>query len=596
MKKENWFLKREGANKESIKMLVEGANVDEVTASIMLNRGIKSVEEAKKFLNSDTKDLFDAYLMKDMKKAVLRIKKAIENGEKITIYGDYDCDGVSSTSILYKALERCSANFNYHIPNRESEGYGMNCDRVRKLAQEGTNLIITCDNGIAAFEEIKLANELGMEVIITDHHDIQYVDDENGEKVLAVPDAYAVINPHQEECTYPFDKLCGAGIAFKFVTALYNEFSISVQEALELVEICAIATVCDVVDLQNENRIIVKAGLKKLNDSNNVGINALKKACSLEEKKISAYHLGFVIGPCINATGRLEAADLAVELLITNNQEKANELAGKLVSLNERRKELTAKSVEEVEEQIMKEKLYNDKVIMVYNPNIHESIAGIVAGRIKEKYNLPTIVMTKGNHMPKGSARSIDEYNIFEELSKCKDLMEKFGGHPMAAGLSAKEENLHKIRKFLNDNCSLTDADVTPKVRIDKAIQIENLSESIISIISKLEPFGKGNSTPVIAAKRICVKSMRIIGKDGTHLKFDCVNNETGKGVDGLLFNSVDSFREIYDDVFGNGSFDNHVGSNRKSFYIDAIYKPDVNEYMGNRKIQMIINNVRIAQ
>ena len=596
MKKENWFLKRDGLDKDKLKVLMEGLSIDKLTATILLNRGLSTIEEGKYFLEAGTDKLFDSYLMKDMKKAVKRMVKAITKKEKITIYGDYDCDGVSSTSILIKALERCGANFNYHIPNRESEGYGMNCDRVKILADEGTNLIITCDNGIAAFEEIKLANELGMEVILTDHHDIQLVENKNGEKELKTPEAFAVVNPHQNDCNYPFELLCGAGIAFKLSMALYKELGIDRSEALELVEICAIATVCDIVDLKSENRIIVKAGLEKLNNSKNKGVIALRKACDLEEKELTAYHLGFVIGPCINATGRLEVADLAVELLTTDDDMVAEELANKLVDLNERRKELTAKSVEEVMDQIEKDKLYNDKVIMVYNPNIHESIAGIVAGRVKEIYNIPTIVMTKGSKMPKGSARSIEEYNMFEELSKCKNLMDKFGGHPMAAGLSAKEENLPKIKAFLNENCPLSDEDVVPKIKIDTAISVGNLSEEIIEIITKLEPFGKGNATPVIAAKSIYVKSMRTMGADKNHLRFECVDRNTRRTINGVMFSAVNSFREIYDDRFGHGSFDREVDGRSRDFCIDAIYKPSINEFRGNRNIQMIINNIRISK
>ncbi|MGL5822627.1 MAG: single-stranded-DNA-specific exonuclease RecJ [Sarcina sp.] len=562
---------------------------------MLLNRGINTIEEAKFFLEARVDDFYDPYLMKDMKKAVLRIKKAIETKERITIYGDYDCDGVSSTSILYKAFERCGANFDYHIPNREDEGYGMNCNRIKILKEKGTSLIVTCDNGIAAFEEIKLANDLGMEVILTDHHDIQLIDDENGNKVLATPNAFAVVNPHQEECKYPFELLCGAGIAFKLCLALYDELNLPKSEALSLIEICAIATVCDVVSLQNENRIIVKEGLKRLTNSNNIGINALKKATNLEDKEITAYHLGFVIGPCINATGRLETADLSVELLITKNQKRAEELANELVELNERRKELTAESVEEVIKQIEKEKLYNDKVLLVYNPNIHESIAGIVAGRVKEKYNLPTIVMTKGKEMPKGSARSIEEYNIFEELTKCKELMEKFGGHPMAAGLSAYEENLPKLRKKLNDICELTDEDLTPKVRIDMAIPISHVNDNLLDTIANLEPFGKGNVTPVIADKRILVKSFRVIGKEGTHVKFECLTSENGK-VDGLLFNRADEFREMFNDRFGNNKFEEYSDGRLCRFYIDAIYKPDVNEFRGQKTFQILINNIRISE
>ena len=596
MREEKWMLKSGMRNTKKTTYFMESLGVDRLTAIMLVNRDIETLEEANIFLNGSLDNLFDSYLMKDMKKSVERIKKAIQDGEKITIYGDYDCDGVSSTSILIKAFTRCGANFNYHIPDRESEGYGMNCERVKKLAKQGTGLIVTCDNGIAAFDEIKLAKELGMTVILTDHHDIQLIENEAGNKVFAVPDAYSVVNPHQHDCTYPFELLCGAGIAFKLSIALYEELGIEREEALELVEICAIATVCDVVDLRSENRAIVKAGLKKLNDSNNIGINALKKACDLEGKEITAYHLGFVIGPCINATGRLETANLSVDLLTATNKEKAEKLAKDLVSLNERRKELTAQSVEEVIEQIEKDKLYNDKVILVYNPNIHESIAGIVAGRVKEKYNLPTIVMTKGKEMPKGSARSIEEYNMFEELTKCKELMPKFGGHPMAAGLSSPEENLPLLRKKLNDNCTLTDEELKPKVKIDVALNLNYVDEKLIAKIGALEPFGKGNATPVIAAKNVNVRSFRTIGLEKNHIKFECVIPENNMRIDALLFNKAEEFKEVFDDKYGMGKFEQVSNGTLFKFNIDAIYKPSVNEFNGRKSMQIIINNIRLSE
>ena len=405
MNKENWFLRREGTNKDAVEELSKGLSINPFVSKLLLNRGINNIEEGRKFLFGDVDDLLNPYEMKDMKKAVEKMKEAIILKKNVVIYGDYDCDGVISTVILNKGLKRVGAKVKYHIPHREVEGYGMNSKRVEILKSEGTELIITCDNGIAAFEEIDLANELGMEVILTDHHDIQLVDDGEGNKVPKVPNAYAVINPKQKDCNYSFKSLCGAGIALKFIIALYKEFGIDYEEAVKLIEFCAIATVCDVVDLKEENRIIVKKGLELINNSTNFGINALKKQCNIIDD-VSAYHLGFVIGPCINATGRLETANLSVELLMANDEVEAERLAKELYELNERRKELTQESVEEVLEQVKEEGLYNDKVIVVYNPNIHESIAGIVAGRIKEYYNLPTIVLTKGKDLPKGSARS----------------------------------------------------------------------------------------------------------------------------------------------------------------------------------------------
>lgn len=592
MNKENWFLRREGTDKEAVEELSRGLSIDPFISKLLLNRGINNVEEGRQFLFGDVNDLLDPYEMKDMRKAVEKMKEAIISEKNIVIYGDYDCDGVISTVILNKGLKRVGAKVKYHIPHREAEGYGMNSKRVEILKSEGTELIITCDNGIAAFEEIDLANELGMEVILTDHHDIQLVDDENGNKTPKVPNAYAVVNPKQEDCNYSFKSLCGAGIALKFIIALYKEFGVGYEEAVKLMEFCAIATVCDVVDLKEENRIIVKKGLEVLNNSTNFGINALKKQCNITDD-VSAYHLGFVIGPCINATGRLETANLSVELLMANDAIEAERLAKELYELNERRKELTQESVEEVLEQVRKEGLYNDKVIVVYNPNIHESIAGIVAGRIKEYYNLPTIVLTKGKDMPKGSARSIEGYDMFKELSKCKSILSKFGGHPMAAGLSLEEDNIVKLRELLNEFCELKEEDFVPKVRIDVAQPVNTLSEGLINNISILEPFGKGNATPLLAVKSLNVCNIYEMGKERNHLKLVCKIPNSFKKINAIGFNMMEKFREEYIEIFGEQSLENALATGYCNFNIDLIYKPSINEFRGEKNIQLEIKHFR---
>lgn len=592
MNKENWFLRREGTNVEAVEKLSKGLSIDPFIAKLLLNRGVDSVEDGRRFLQGDIDDLLNPYDMKDMEKAVKKMKDSIDRGKHIVIYGDYDCDGVISTVILNKGLKRVGANVKYHIPHRENEGYGMNSERVKILKSEGTELIITCDNGIAAFEEIQLANDLGMEVILTDHHDIQLIDDENGNKVPKVPNAYAVVNPKQEDCNYSFKSLCGAGIALKFIMALYDEYGVQKEEAAKLMEFCAIATVCDVVDLKEENRIIVKEGLELINNSNNFGINALKEQCKITGK-VSAYHLGFVIGPCINATGRLETANLSVDLLIAENENRAEELAKELYELNERRKELTQESVEEVLEQVKKEGLNNNKVIVVYNPNIHESIAGIVAGRIKEYYNLPTIVLTKGKEMPKGSARSIEGYDMFKELSKCKSLLSKFGGHPMAAGLSLEQDNIIKLREMLNEYCELTDNDLIPKVRIDVAQPVNNLDEELVNKIVTLEPFGKGNATPLLAAKGVDVCNIYEMGRDRTHLKLICKVPGSFNKINVLGFNMMEKFRETYIETFGEESLEHSLAMGYCNFKIDLIYKPSINEFRGERNIQLEIKHFR---
>lgn len=591
--REQWLLKQR--KRDEIENLREELNIDLLTSILLVNRDIRDKKNAKEFLFGGIEDLNNPYLMKDMEKGVKRIKKAIEDGEKITIYGDYDCDGVSSTSILHKGLKRCNANFNYHIPDREDEGYGMNSNRIKVLKEQGTEVILTCDNGIAAFEEINLAQELGIDVILTDHHDIPLVKNKNNVINKEIPKAYAVINPKQEDCEYPFKSLCGAGIAFKFICALYKELNIPYEEALELLEICAIATVCDVVDLLGENRIIVKKGLEMLNHTSNKGLIALKKYTGLADKEMAQYHLGFVIGPCINATGRLETADLSVELLLTEDEEKADTLAKELFELNQRRQDLTKDSVEMVIKQIEDNNMEKDKVILVYNPYIHESIAGIVAGRIKEKYNVPTIIMTKGKEMPKGSARSIEEYNIFEELSKCKEVISKFGGHPMAAGLSVEERNIPILRNMLLENCKLTDYDIIPKVRIDIKLPLENLNYGLIDNLDKLEPFGKGNSSPLFGEKDVKVSRVWIMGKDQNVLKFRCKMRNSFKTIDAITFgNKVEEFKEDFSCKYGEEELIRVLNGGSCNFSVDLIYYPNINEFNGNKSIQANVKYFRL--
>jgi single-stranded-DNA-specific exonuclease len=391
--KKQWMLKQGGVN---IKVLAKQSGVDDIIASILANRGMKRADEIIKFLRASLGDLNDGKRMKDMTKGIAIIKEAIVSNKKIVIYGDYDVDGVISTYILYKALEKCGADVSYHIPDRESEGYGMHSDRVRTLREEGCDVILTCDNGIAAIDQIKLAKELGLQVVITDHHDVQYLEDEDGNKKFVLPEADAIINPKQQDCEYPFKYLCGGGIAFKFSQVLFEAFGFDENTALEYIEYAAIATICDVVDLIDENRIIAKNGLRMLNVTQNTGLKALMKQTGLEGKKISAYHIGFVLGPCINATGRLESARLSVDLLLSSNDEEASQLAKKLHELNIERQELTNNSVEEIVNYIERNSMQKDKVLVVYNKNVHESIAGIVAGRVRERYNVPAIVLTEG--------------------------------------------------------------------------------------------------------------------------------------------------------------------------------------------------------
>lgn len=588
--KEKWMVINK---KEDFIKLTNEYEINPLIARLLANRGIVNKKEASLFLKGTVNDLNDASLMKDMKKAVSIIKGAIEEKKKIVIYGDYDCDGVCSTTIIYRTLKKLGANFDYYIPNREDEGYGMNSDRIRKLKSEGAEVILTCDNGISAMEQVEVAKELGLTVIITDHHDIPYIEKE-GNRINVVPNSECVINPKQGNCEYPFKELCGAGVALKFSMELVNAMGRSFSEFYDLFQYAAIATICDVVELLGENRIIVKEGLKLINNTSSIGLKALIKATGLEEKEISEYHFGFVLGPCINATGRLETADLSVELLITEDEKYAEELAKKLYDLNVERQELTFASVESVISKVEEEITNGEKVILVYDEGIHESIAGIVAGRVRERFNLPAIVMTKGKDMPKGSARSIEGYNMFEELNKCKEYIEKFGGHPMAAGLSVKEENISLLRKALNSKCTLSDEDIIPVIKIDSPLEIKYLDESLVEEIESLRPFGKGNGSPLFAVKNIKVSRVFFIGKEKNFMKFRFVIPGTFGYVEGLNFDKYEEFKDMFTDKYGEEKFLKLVDSGYADFNMDIIYYPAINEFNGKRNIQLNVKNFRL--
>lgn len=586
-----WMLKGTSVD---IKDVAKKAEVNPIIAALLIHRDIKDPKEIKKFLYGTSKDIHPACLMKDMNKAVSIIEEAIRNKKKICVYGDYDVDGVMSTYILYKALTRCGADVFYHIPDREGEGYGMNSERVKIIKEQGCEVILTCDNGIAAMEQVKLAKELGMTVIVTDHHDVPFIE-QDGIKDYLLPPADAVINPKQKDCAYPFKLLCGGGIAFKLVQSLYDCMDIDSAECEEYIQYAAIATICDVVDLVDENRIIAKYGLSMLNRTENVGLQALIDQCDLADKTITVYHIGFIIGPCINATGRLETAKLSVELLLEDDYEKAKELAKKLKELNIERQNITSQGVERAERIIENNHMDKDKVLVIYDEETHESVAGIVAGRIKEKYNLPTIILTKGKDMPKGSARSIDEYNIFEELSKCKDLLEKFGGHPMAAGLSLTFDNIDKLRQRLNENCKLTEEELVPKVRIDQRLPLKYVSFKLVDDIKTLEPFGKGNPSPLFAEKGIVIERVYVLGKEKNVIKLLIRSEESYNKINGLFFDSSGYFKEAFLRVYDEVSYEKLLEGVLGDVKADIIYYPDINEYNGTITLQLVIKDIRFS-
>ena len=456
---------------------------------------------------------------------------------------------------------------------------------------DGVDTIITCDNGISAIDQIQYAKDLGLTVIVTDNHDVPFIE-EGGVRTFLSSQADAIINPKQIECEYKFKSICGAGVAFKLMEALYEEIGMDKEECYKLIEFVAIATVCDVVDLIDENRIFVKNGLEMLNNSKNIGINALKKACGLEDKEITAYHLGFVIGPCLNASGRLDSAKKGLELLLMEDDEEAKKLAQEIVDLNDARKNMTKEGVDRAINIIDSTDINNDKILVVYIPDIHESLAGIVAGRVKEKYNKPTIILTKSEEGVKGSARSIEEYNMFEGLLACKELLDKFGGHPMAVGLSLQEDKVDELRKALNNKCELTDEDLTRKIMIDSSLPLEYLNLHLIEELNVLEPFGKENAKPVFGVKDVKITKAMLLGKDKNVLKLKLLTNNNIT-IDAMIFNDLENFESKIIEKYGNEELDNLYNKSNNNIPMDFTFYPSINEWNGNKSIQIVVNGIR---
>ena len=586
-----WVIKNSKAN---IEELSRKSFISKVIAKILVNRNISTTEEIEKFLKVSLDDTHDPFLMEDMDKGTDIISEDITAGNKIAIYGDYDVDGVASTTILYIALKKIGANVIYYIPDREKDGYGLNENSLYSLKEQGVKTILTCDNGIAAINEVKKCKEFGMNIVITDHHDLPYEDGDNTKVII--PKADAVINPKRLDCNYPFKLVCGATVAYKFSLALYIKRNIDTSILKDLLVFAGVATICDVVDLIDENRVIAKYAIDALNGTvNNVGMRALIEACNLQDKEINSYSIGFVLGPCINASGRLETAKMAVDLFVSKEYEKCIEIAKKLVDLNKTRKMMTEEAVESVIKQIENSDIINDKVLVVLDKEIHESLAGIIAGRIKERYNRPTIVLTSGsNNIIKGSGRSIEEYNMFEELTKIKENFLKFGGHPMAAGMSLESCNVDKLRRELNENCALDENDLIKKYTIDCSFKIGNINNQLVYDINMLEPFGKGNHRPVLGDKGVEVNKILAFGEENNVIKFEFANSP-----DGMIFENVENvsnnIKAWYGEKYGEiVSYDRYktitlpVGCK-----MDILYSPTFNKYNGNINIQLKIVDYR---
>lgn len=569
-------------------------NISPVLARIIRNRDVVEDKDIQKFLYGTRKDMYSPYMLKDMAKAVDILMNKISQGKHIRIIGDYDIDGICSTYILYKGLSSCGANVDTAIPHRIKDGYGLNDNLIQEAYDAGADTILTCDNGIAAFSQIEFAKTLGMTVIVTDHHEVPYEEDENG-RHYNVPMAAAVIDPKQEDCEYPFPEICGAVVAYKLILALVSKMENTTWESvmeselgLELLEMSAFATIGDVMELKDENRIIVKNGLELMANTRNLGLKALMDVNSIEPANVKPYTIGFVLGPCLNATGRLDTALNALELFKTKSMYEAAMLAGDLKAMNDSRKELTLKGVEEAVYKIENTDIKNDKVIVVYLPDVHESLAGIIAGRIREKYTKPTFVLTRAEDGVKGSGRSIDAFHMYDEMTKCKELFTKYGGHKLAAGLSLEEKNVDILRKTLNANCNLTEEDFVEKVLIDVPMPMDYVSFDFIDELDILEPFGNGNPKPQFAQKNIVFKSGRILGANKNVAKYS-VENESGKKFEMIYFGDIEALNEYMILKFGQNRVENLYRGYGDSIQLSVVYYPDINEYKGNTSIQMVM-------
>lgn len=586
---EKWLLRNVKAN---INKLSKEFGISEVLTRILLNRGIYNKSDEMRFINPSLNMLYNAKLMKDIEKGAFIIKDAVEDSQSILIVGDYDVDGIMSTYMLYEAISKFTNKVSYYIPDRITEGYGINENIILYAKDNNFDVIITCDNGIAAIKQMEMAKKFGMKVVITDHHDVPFVE-QNGKKSFVVPNADAVVNPKQEDCKYPFNKLCGAGVIFKFIQVLYEIMNIDICQSYSFLEYAAIATVCDVVDIIDENRIIVKKGLELINNTKNIGLKALINEVGLGDKEINVYSLGFVIGPTINAVGRLKHAKIALKLLLCKDEKEAVEFAKELHEFNVERQEITNLGVQKAEEVIEKLHFSMNKVLVIHLNDIHESVAGIIAGRIKEKYNVPTIIFTDANEGIKGSGRSIEEYNMFEGLVECRDLIEKFGGHPMAAGLSLKSlDMVDKLRTKLNANCTLSDEDIVPKVHIDMQLHIDYVSLELSEEIKSLEPFGKGNPKPIFADKAVSIINANVIGKNKNVLKLKIKSN-SGRILNAIYFNGVYEFEKVIIDGYGENELKKLYSSYSGSVKLDITFNIETNEFMNNKTVQLVIKNFR---
>ncbi len=578
---EKWVV---AAKKADFGAIGEHFGIDPVIARIMRNRDLTDIDEMEIYLHGGREDLFDPHLLKDADRAAAILGEKIRQGRRIRIIGDYDIDGIMSTYILSQAMERIGADADTVIPDRVQDGYGLNEHLVTQAASDGIDTILTCDNGIAAVEQVRLAKELGMTVIVTDHHEIPH-----GE----LPAADAIVNPKQQDCNYPFSGLCGAAVAFKLVQVLYAQEGIPVGEADRFLEFAGFATVGDVMDLNGENRVLAKLGISMLRETGNLGMRALILRKKVDPKRLTSYHIGFVLGPCLNASGRLETAQLSLQLLTCSDAVQAAVMAEKLSDINDTRKQMTEQAVLEARSLIDENGYDRDRVMVLFLPDCHESLAGLVAGKIRESYHRPVLVVTRAEECCKGSGRSIPEYSMFEEMSRCADLFIKFGGHPMAAGFSIEEDNIAPLRKRLNDLAALTDEDLMPTVHIDMVMPIDYVRMDLIRQLELLEPFGKGNEKPVFADRDLEITSLRILGKEGRVIRMRLMSPQ-GRSMDAVYFGDPENLRlsleQKYDILTAE---DTVAGKCTHHASLNFTYYPEIDDYFDEPRIQLKITGFR---
>lgn len=586
-----WFI---AAKKADFSQIAAKYGIDPVIARLIRNRDVIGDGDIRKYLKGGREDLYAPALLKDMDKAVAVLRKKIREGARIRIIGDYDADGIGASYILLKGMRACGAQADTVIPHRMKDGYGLNESLIEEAAVEGIDTVVTCDNGIAAASQIAYGKQLGLTIIVTDHHEIPYEEMEDGSRTYLLPAADAVVDPKREDCIYPCKNICGAAVAYKLVQQLLEEEETADRKEIleELLEIAAFATVCDLMELRDENRIIVKCGLENMRHTRNPGLKALMEVCGIEAKNISAYHIGFVLGPCMNATGRLDTAKRALDLLQSRERAEAVEIAAELKNLNDIRKEMTVKGAEEAVSYVEREGLLADKVLVVYLPDVHESLAGIIAGRIREKYGRPAFVLTKGEEGIKGSGRSVEGYHMYEEMTGCKELFSKYGGHKMAAGLSMQEKDVDAFRKKINEKCRLTEEDLEEKIHIDVAMPLSYLTKELIEELELLEPFGVGNAKPVFAQKDVHILNGRIMGKNRNVGKYG-VTDGSGCYYDMMYFGDLEAFHSFLVEKAGEYMVNRLYSGERVDIPLSIIYYPDINRYGGKESIQIVMRGYR---